>query len=122
MDRLSAITLFSQLKQEAESLARRETFLTREFWLWHDRTRQALENVFGRGTEEVHEFQGITFELDSNLLDTTEPTMRTVVQDLDPAANSIDLSVNQQHIYQQGLARAKELLLAIILDLEQPLS
>lgn len=120
MDRSSAIRLFSELIEEAENLARQETFLTQEFWRWHDRTRQALESVLDPGAEEVREFHGITFELDSNLLDAAAPTLRRVVQDLDFAANSIDLSVNQQFVYRQGLARARELLLAIIVDLRRP--
>lgn len=103
-------------------MARREAFLSRDFWLWHDRVLHALGDVFGRESEEAREFHGITFELDPNLLDAAEPTVQTVVQGLDPTATSVDFSTNQQRVYQQGLARAAELLVAIILDLEQPLS
>ena len=122
MDQPSEIRLFSELKQDAENLSRLETFLSREFYLWRDRVRRALEDVFGHDSEEAREFLRIPFELDLNLLDAAEPTLRTIVQGLDPAASSIDFSVNQQRVYQQGLAQAGELILRIILDLEQPLS
>ena len=108
MDTRGALVVLERLRARCESL-HEEPRLGGDFYQWYLEVLDALEQIFGRESDDVVEFQHIPFEIDQG-------TLRQLRRQL---AIPPDIPIPQDSYYLERLYQAEEFLLARIITLQE---
>jgi hypothetical protein len=108
MDKRSARVILERLRARCEPL-REEPRLGGDFYQWYLEVLDALEQIFGRESDDVMEFQQIPFEIDQGII-------RQLRRQL---AIPPDVHIPQDSYYLERLYQAEEFLLAKIITLQE---
>lgn len=116
IDRPSAIALLEYLHKQIPSLHTKPR-LGEEFNKWRNEVFDALEKIFGSGSNELIEFQRIHFEIRPEILSQSRERIHTFLRERFDTDLQYDFEVPHDHYYQQRLYEASEFLLALIVML-----
>ena len=108
MDTRGALVILERLRARCEPL-REEPRLGGDFYQWYLEVLDTLEQVFGRESDDVKEFQQIPFEIDQGILHQFRRQLA-----LPP-----DTNIPQDSYYLERLYQAEEFLLARIITLRK---